>query len=215
MANNDPLGLFEDERDPETGDLVLSEVGERFGEVIRESMKDIVDDRMGAMVEAVDQYFQEDVTDHVNDLVEDNVAEIRKLMLLAISTISGSEKTREFIRKVAELARAGALSSATGAWAQGGPPDASTNRDSVRGGGISTRKESVDDEIEEAREIFYEAVADMDEDGKALMMSLCGDIEYSGDAGRLRREIELVRNQQVPSPLTEAYTRAISRTVRR
>jgi hypothetical protein len=122
MANNDPLGLFEDERDPETGDLVLSEVGERFGEVIRESMKDIVDDRMGAMVEAVDQYFQEDVTDHVNDLVEDNVAEIRKLMLLAISTISGSEKTREFIRKVAELARAGALSSATGAWAQADLP---------------------------------------------------------------------------------------------
>jgi hypothetical protein len=208
----DPNGLFEDARDDE-GQLVLSELGQRFMEISNESLKSIVDDRMENMVETVDQYFQQEITSYVNENVEDSVAELRKLMLLAVASIGGQEKAREFVRKVAELARAGALSASSAAWAQGSPGASAENRQSIAGGSGTLRKESV--EREEVAEIFNEAVADMSEDGKALMMELCGEIEYSGDAAKLRREIELVRNQQVRSPLTENYVRAISRTIRR
>jgi hypothetical protein len=218
MANVN--GLFEDELDAD-GMPVISEFGKRFADVTKDAMVEAVrdqvderiDDRHDELVETIDAYMEQEVLPTVAESVDDAVAELRKLMLLAVAQIGGSDKAREFVRKVAELARAGALSSATGAWAQGGPPDASSNRDSVRGGGVSTRKEDV--EREEAAEIFNEAIADMSEDGKAMMMELCGDLEYSGDASKLRREIELVRNQQVPSPLTESYVKAIARTIRR
>jgi hypothetical protein len=134
----DTLGLFEADRDAD-GNLVLSEVGERLGEVWNDALKLQVDARHDALVETIDAYM-----DLVNENVDDSVAELRKLMLLAVASIGGQDKAREFIRKVGELARAGALSSATGAWAQGGPNDSAANRDSIHGGGVSVRKEEVE-----------------------------------------------------------------------
>src|SRR5580704_13544383 len=159
MANDaDPNGLFEDEVD-ENGDPVLSENGKQFGNVVKAAFREEIADRMENMVETVSQYFEQEVTSYVEESVEDSVAELRKLMLLAVAQIGGPDKARDFIRKVAELARSGVLSASSAAWAQGSPGASAENRQSIAGGGVSTRKESVDvdDEIETAREIFYEA----------------------------------------------------------
>src|SRR5580704_9412775 len=195
MANDaDPNGLFEDEVD-ENGDPVLSENGKQFGNVVKAAFREEIADRMENMVETVSQYFEQEVTSYVEESVEDSVAELRKLMLLAVASIGGADKAKDFVRKVAELARAGALSSATGAWAQGGPPDASANRDSVRGGGVSraVRQEDLDDEKEEARAIFYEAAEGLTADETSRLMSLTEDLEFDGDEDKLRNDLKAIR----------------------
>jgi hypothetical protein len=209
----DPNGMLEEN---EAGELVLTKLGEGMKEIWNDSLVEAVGDKIDArhdeLVETIDAYMESEVL----PMMEDSVAELRKLMLLAVASIGGPDKAREFVKRVGELARAGSLSSATGAWAQGGPPDASSNRNSIRGGGISTRKEEVEAaERDEARAVFEEVVSDMDEDGVALMEYLCGDIEYSGDQNKLKRDLQLIRNQHVPDALTESYVRAIARTIRK
>jgi hypothetical protein len=78
--------------------------------------------------------------------LEESIDDIRKLCLLAVSEIGGPEAVDAFIKKVAELARAGALSASSSEWAQGSPDDSASNKDSIRGGGVSTRKEDVEAE---------------------------------------------------------------------
>jgi hypothetical protein len=211
----DPNGLFEEDAN---GQLVMTELGRRFKEMYNESLAELVEDRMENMIEAVDQYFQQEITSYIEESVEDSVAELRKLCLLAVSTIGGQDKDREFVRKVAELARTGALSSASGAWAQSGPPDASANRDSVRGGGVSTRKESVDDEeteveIEQARAVFREAAEGLTGAETSRLMSLTENMEFDGDEDKLRRDLKVIRESYFGSAATSSYVRAISRTV--
>jgi hypothetical protein len=145
MANDkDPNGIFEDDVDGG-----LTEFGKRLVETTVEALEGKIAESHDELTEVFDAYMEQEVLPTMNEAVDDAVAELRKLMLLAVATISGQDKTREFVRKVAELARAGALSSASGAWAQGGPADASANRDSIRGGGISVRKEEVEPLTEE------------------------------------------------------------------
>jgi hypothetical protein len=202
----DPNGIFEDDADGG-----LTEFGMRLVETTVEAFKDKVAESHDALVEVFEAYVDQEIVPTIAESVEDAVAEIRKLCLLSVSVLGGQEKTNEFIRRVGELARAGALSSASGEWASAGPNDSASNLATVRGGSGTLRKEDV--ERAEAAAIFEDVTADMDEDDQSLMMELCGDLEYAGDANKLRREIELVRNQQVPSPLTESYVKAISRTV--
>jgi hypothetical protein len=216
MANDaDPYSLFEDEVD-ENGDPVLSDNGKRFGNVVKAAFREEIADRMENMVETVSQYFEQEVTSYVEESVEDSVAELRKLMLLAVASIGGADKANDFIRKVAELARAGALSSATGAWAQGSPDD-SANRDSVRGGGVSraVRQEDLDDEKEEARAIFYEAAEGLTADETSRLMSLTEDLEFDGDEDKLRNDLKVIRESYFGSPATSSYVKAIARTIRR
>jgi hypothetical protein len=213
MANVN--GLFEDELDAD-GMPVISEFGKRFADVTKDAMVEAVrdqvderiDDRHDELVETTDAYM-----DLVNENVDDSVAELRKLMLLAVASIGGADKANDFIRKVAELARVGALSSATGAWAQGGPPDASSNRQSIAGGGVSTRKEDVDDEIEEAREIFREAAEGLTGAETARLRSLTENMEFDGDEDKLRNDLRVIRESYFGSPATASYVKAISRTV--
>src|SRR5258708_1608383 len=139
----DPNGLFEDDRDAD-GNLVLSEFGERLKEITEDAMKRQVDYRMDQLVETVDAYFE-----LVNESSEDSVSELRKLMILAVSELGGAPARDAFLAKIAALARSGALSSATGAWAQGSPHDSGSDRGSVHGGGVSVRKESRHDDIED------------------------------------------------------------------
>jgi hypothetical protein len=130
-----PSGLFEDEKD-DRGNLVLSEHGVEMIEAVDAKIGSRIDN----VVEAIDQYFADDVS----SAIEESVEELRRLMILSVSEIAGPEAVANFIKRVAELARAGALSSASGEWASGGPSDASSNRDSIRGGGISVREEDVE-----------------------------------------------------------------------
>jgi hypothetical protein len=130
-----PSGLFEDEKD-ESGNLVLSEHGLEMIEAVDAKIASRIDN----VVEAVDQYFADDVS----SAIEESVEELRRLMILAVSEIAGPEGVKSYIKRVAELARAGVLSASSAAWAQGSPNDAAGNRDSVRGGGVSVRKEEVE-----------------------------------------------------------------------
>jgi hypothetical protein len=139
----DPNGLFEDERDAD-GQLVLSEIGLRFKEITEDAMARQVDARIDELVKTVDQYFELEVMPAIEEDVESSVAELRKLMLLAVAQIGGQDKAREFVRKIAELARAGALSSASGAWAQASPNEAGSNHDSLTPNSRPARYEEVE-----------------------------------------------------------------------
>src|ERR1019366_1352141 len=119
-----------------------------------EAVDERIHKRYDELVGIFDAYMEQEVLPTMNESVEDSVAELRKLMLLAVAEIGGQDAARAFINKVAALARAGALSSASGEWAAAGPNDSASNLDTVRGGSGTLRKEDVDDEIETAREIF-------------------------------------------------------------
>jgi hypothetical protein len=216
MANDkDPMGLFEDDRDA-AGELVLSEIGVKFGEVVKDNFKEISEEAVAKSHDELTEVFDAYMDQEVRPMIEDSVADLRKLMLLAISEIGGPDALANFIKKVGALARAGALSSQSGEWAAAGPDDSAENHQTVAGGGSTLRREAVEaNERAVAAKIFNEVVADMDDDGKALMEDLAGDLIFDGDENRLKRQLELIRNQQVPSPLTENYVKAIARTVRR
>lgn len=221
--SNDPSGLFEDERD-EDGELVLNEAGQRVKEMWDETLVEAVEDRMDAFTKVLDAYFAEEVKPHIEESIDETVEEItesaveemRRLLLLAVAEIGGQAKARSFIDKVGALARAGALSSASGDWAQGAADDASANRQTVAGGSGTLRREDREAvEREQAAAIFEDVTADLEGDEVALMMELTEDMLYDGDQNKLRRQLELIRNQQVPSPLTESYVKAIARTIRK
>jgi hypothetical protein len=149
----------------------------------------------------------------LDDYLDESVDDIRKLMILAVSQLGGPGAVDAFMKKVAALAREGALSAASSEWAQGSPDDSTSNRDSIRGGGVAARKEEI--EAEEAAAVFEQVAAGLSEDDADEFLELVGDITYSGDAPRLRSQLTTIRNQNFASPLTENYCAAISRTVRR
>jgi hypothetical protein len=119
-----------------------------------------------------------------------------------------------YLRLTVAALRAGSLSSATGAWAQGSPNDSAENRDTVRGGSGTLRKESV--EAEEAAEIFEEVSAGLDVDQVEEFKSLVEDLSYDhGRADVLRNQLTEVRNRAFPDPRTVRYVDAIARAIRR
>jgi hypothetical protein len=161
------------------------------------------------LVEALDLYMDQRLDESVDD--------IRKLMLLAVSEIGGPGAVDAFIKKVAALAREGALSAASSDWAQGSDDGSARNRQSVAGGGTSkaVHSEETEAEIEEAVAVFEQVGTPLDEAQYREFKDLVGDLTYSGDAARLRAQLTAIRNQHFPSALTEGYADVISRTVRK
>jgi hypothetical protein len=119
------------------------------------------------------------------------------------------------IRKVGALARAGSLSSASGAWAAAAPADSASNRSSIAGGGVSARHESVDDvEKAEAASVFSEVAAGMLNEDVERFKTRAGNVEFDGDQVQLRSQLKLIRQSYFGSASQVApYVRAISRSV--
>jgi hypothetical protein len=63
------------------------------------------------------------------------------------------------VRKIAALAREGALSAASGDWARGSDDDSASNRDSIRGGGVAARKEKVSEDVAKLTEGYAAAIS--------------------------------------------------------
>ena len=104
-----------------------------------------VEDGLITMFEAHKNQLVRDIGRFLEQEFDESVEDIRKLCLLAVSEIGGPEAVESFIKKVAALARAGALSASSSEWAQGSPDDSATNRDSICGG-VAVRKEHVEGE---------------------------------------------------------------------
>jgi hypothetical protein len=100
---------------------------------------------------------EEQLVKAVDAYMEESVGDIRNMMLLAVSSLGGPSARDEFIRKVAAAAQSGALSAASGDWAQGSPDDSERNRRSVAGSGVSkaVHSEETEAEIEEALTEHY------------------------------------------------------------
>jgi hypothetical protein len=137
---NEVFKLFEDEE--VDGELQLSEYGLQlqrlFESAVENRVSTLLSEHVGKIDQALDAYLEQEF--------DESVADIRKLCLLAVSEIGGPEAVDAFIKKVAALARAGALSASSSEWAQGSPDDSASNRDSIHGGGVAVRKENVEAE---------------------------------------------------------------------
>jgi hypothetical protein len=190
----------------------LTKAGVIFEHAVQARIADIEEDleakfevEREQLVEALDEYLREELVESLED--------VRKLMLLAVSQLGGAGAVDAFIKKIAALAREGALSAASSNWASGADDDSAANRASIAGGGASARKEEV--EAEEARSVFEEVSEGLEEEQIEEFKDLVGDLTYSGDVPRLRSQLMTIRNQHFASPLTEQYVRAIARTVRK
>jgi hypothetical protein len=161
------------------------------------------------LVQALDLY--------LGQALDESVDDIRKLMLLAVSQLGGPGAVDVYIKKIAALARDGALSAASSDWAQGSDDDSIRNRQSASGCGASkaVHSEETDAETEEALAIFEEVADGLADEDVQSFRELVGGLTYSGDAPLLRSQLTTIRNQHFASRLTENYVRAISRTVRR
>ena len=120
---NEVFKLFED--DKVDGEWQLSEYGlhlqKVFESAIENRVSTLLAEHVGKIDQALDAYLEQELEESVDD--------IRKLCLLAVSEIGGPEAVDAFIKKVAALARAGALSASSSEWAQGPPDDSASNKD--------------------------------------------------------------------------------------
>jgi hypothetical protein len=203
------LDMLEENDD---GELQLSERGVEFMNIIETRIEARADELVETMEGRVEAY----VDLELEPLVESTTDDLRKLMLLAVAEIGGQEKATAFIRKVATLARAGALSSATGQWAAGADDASEKNRHSVDGNGQS-RPTSTAEEYERAAalSVFEEVTEDLDVDQVEKLQSLCENVEFDGDEEQLRKTLVEARDSYIDAPQVHSYSRAISKSVRK
>jgi hypothetical protein len=195
---------------------------EEISEVLTEQISTLIAEQFtehrDSLIESIDEYYEEMVT-AINEAT-DGVSELRNLMLLSVAVIGGQEKANEFIKKVSALARAGSLSSSSGAWAQGAPDDSVSNRATIAGGGASLRKEEVkeNDELKaEAAEVFSEAAAGLLAEDVERFKTLAGNVEFDGDVDDLAARLKFIRESYWPGAASQVapYVRAIARSVRK
>jgi hypothetical protein len=210
MSNNtDLMKLFEDvgfnpENVAKAQAIFEHEVQSKIADV-EEDLEAKFEAQREHLVETLDAYLEEEVVESVED--------VRKMMIAAVSQLGGPDAVDAYMKKIAAMVRDGALFASSSDWSSGSDDDSASNRASIRGGGVSTRQEEV--EADEAMVVFEQVADGLDEDQVDEFKNLVGDLTYSGDIPRLRAELTTIRNQNFPSPLTEQYVSAISRTVRR
>jgi hypothetical protein len=169
-----------------------------------------VDSRIEELVARIDDYFEQEIDPAVNESVE----ELRRLMILAVTELGGPGARDAFLRKVAAEARAGALSAASGAWAQGSPNASAANLDSLHPNSRPAHYEDV--EAAQAMSVFAEVAADLSEEQTEDFKALVEDVVYSvGEGQKLRARLTEIKNQNFVDPSVSSFVAAISRTVRK
>jgi hypothetical protein len=195
---------------------------EQVEEQLNERFDARIDEHVTKINAGLDEYLDHVLSEGIAEVVNESVEELRNLMLLSVSTVAGPEKAMEFVRKVGALARAGALSSASGDWASGADDDSAKNRQSIAGGGTSKpvgRNEEVEENDGlkvEAAEVFSEASAGLLAEDVERFKSLAGNVEFDGDVDDLAVRLKFIRESYfgVASQVAP-YVRAIARSVRK
>ena len=124
-----------------------------FEEALFERVAEIEED-LEAKFEAERDQLVETIGDYFEQEIGKSIDDVRKMMVTLAGSLGGPDAAAAFIKKIAAMVRDGALSSASADWASGSDDDSASNRDSIRGGGVSTRKEEV--ESEQALAVFEE-----------------------------------------------------------
>jgi hypothetical protein len=184
-----------------------------YGRQLTETFHEVLDRRVREIIEQLNTYIDEEV----HPVVEGEVDDLRKLMIIAVGELGGADARESFLKKIAALARTGALSAAAGDWAQAGTtakardttPASETLRPNSR---LAKYEEFEGDEAEAALEVFAEVTGRLTKDQREQMKVLTEDVEFDGDVEGLRERLTVIADNAFPP--VNPYVDAISRTVR-